>query len=190
MEISDRFFTSAAERGACTEKERLVCEKLASLGIPFQGLTHEHADTIEACRLIEEKLGAPICKNLFLCNAQKTAFYLLIMPGDKVFKTKFLSRQIGSARLSFADAEAMERLLNVTPGSVSALGLMFDREKQVRFLIDEDLLACEYWGFHPCINTSTLRLRRTDLTETFLPALGVSPTVVNLPDPAAEPVPC
>ena len=130
---------------------------------------------------IEQKLGAEICKNLFLCNAQKTAFYLLIMPGRKVFKTKFLSKQIGSARLSFADAEHMEKFLNVTPGSVSALGLLFDTERQVRFLIDNDLLTQETIGFHPCINTSTVKIRLSDLSERFLPALDVEPTFVELP---------
>ena len=181
MQIGDLFFTSSETRGACPEKERRVLEALAALGIAYAGLTHDAADTIELCHAIEEKLGARICKNLFLCNQQKTAFYLLIMPGDKVFKTKFLSKQINSARLSFADAAHMERLLNVTPGSVSALGLLFDTERQVRFLIDRELLSQEEIGFHPCINTSTLRLRRDDLLNVFLPALGVEPTVVELP---------
>ncbi|MBQ7688222.1 MAG: prolyl-tRNA synthetase associated domain-containing protein [Clostridia bacterium] len=181
MKISDRFFTSASERGACIEKERKVYEFLESNNIPFAGLTHDEAATIALCEEIEQKLGAEICKNLFLCNAQKTAFYLLIMPGRKVFKTKFLSKQIGSARLSFADAEHMEKFLNVTPGSVSALGLLFDTERQVRFLIDNDLLTQETIGFHPCINTSTVKIRLSDLSERFLPALDVEPTFVELP---------
>ena len=182
MYISETKFTSPEERGECSEKETLVYEKLAQLGIPYEGLTHDRADTIEMCEEIEKRLGANICKNLFLCNAQKTAFYLLIMPGEKVFKTKFLSKQINSARLSFGDAENMERLLNVTPGSVSVFGLMFDNEKQVRLIIDSDLLKEEYIGFHPCINTSTLKIKLSDLTDKFLPALGVAPTVVELPD--------
>ena len=175
-------FTAAAAYGAGTEKERKILGTLDVLGIAYTGVTHEHADTIADCREVETALGAPICKNLFLCNAQKTAYYLLILPGEKVFKTKYLSKQIGSARLSFGDAEAMQRLLNCTPGSASALGLVFDMEKQVRFLIDKDLLAEPFWGFHPCLNTATLRLRQKDFTDVFLPALGVSPTVVELPD--------
>ncbi len=181
MRISGTF-AAAAEYGAGTEKEKTVLRKLETLGVPYTGVSHAHADTIADCHEIEAALGAPICKNLFLCNAQKTAYYLLILPGDKVFKTKYLSKQIGSARLSFGDAAAMERLLNCTPGSASALGLLFDTERQVRFLIDKDLLAEEFWGFHPCLNTATVRLRQTDFTEKFLPALGVSPTVVELPD--------
>lgn len=182
MQIYPGTFASAAERGGCTEKERRVLETLDALGIPYTGIAHEHADTIADCHAVEQTLGAPICKNLFLCNAQKTAYYLLILPGDKVFKTKYLSKQINSARLSFGDGEAMERLLGCTPGSASALGLLFDGEKQVRFLIDRDLLSCEHLGFHPCLNTATLKMRRADLTEIFLPALGVTPTFVELPD--------
>ena len=173
--------TSPADFAAFPEKVRAVCKTLKDWDIPFAGVTHDHADTIEACKSIEETLGAPICKNLFLCNQQKTAFYLLIMPGSKPFKTKYLSKQIGSARLSFADAAAMERLLNVTPGSVSVFGLLFDAGKQVRFLIDKDLLAEESWGFHPCLNTATLRVAKEDLLQIFLPRLGVEPTVVDLP---------
>ena len=182
MQIFPETFSSASRYDNGGEKEKAILETLDALGIAYDGVTHEHADTIADCHAVEDALGAPICKNLFLCNAQKTAYYLLILPGDKVFKTKYLSKQIGSARLSFGDAAAMERLLNCTPGSASALGLLFDKEKQVRFLIDKDLLTEEYWGFHPCRNTATLRLRRTDFTEKFLPALGVAPTVVELPD--------
>lgn len=187
MQIFPDTFTSAAERGACPDKEKKVLEALDALGIVYAGVTHDRADTIADCHAVEAALGAPICKNLFLCNAQKTNYYLLILPGDKVFKTKYLSKQIGSARLSFGDADAMERLLGCTPGSASALGLLFDTGRQVRFLIDKDLLACDDWGFHPCLNTATLRLRRTDITDVFLPFLGVAPTFVELPDGRDEP---
>ncbi len=181
MEISETFFTTPAGYPGKDEKILSVLEALSDMGIAYRGTTHEHADTIEACRGVEKAIGAPICKNLFLCNRQKTAFYLLIMPGDKPFKTKYLSEQIGSARLSFADGADMERLIGCRPGSASMLGLLFDREKQVRFLIDRDLLAEEYWGFHPCVNTATLRLKRTDLTGVFPERLGVTPEYVSLP---------
>ena len=182
MKISETFFTSLKARGDCAEPEKSCLALLDSLKIPYEGLTHEHADTIELCAGIEEKLGAPIVKNLFLCNQQKTAFYLLIMPGNKVFKTKFLSKQIGSARLSFADAESMEKYLGVKPGSVSVLGLANDKTKAVKLIFDKDILGEEYLGFHPCLNTSTLKLRLKDLTDVFLPFLGVTAAVVELPD--------
>ena len=121
-----------------------------------------------------------ICKNLFLCNRQATEFYLLLIPGDKPFKTKYLSAQIGSSRLSFAKPEAMQEYLDITPGSVSVMGLMNDRDKRVQLLIDEDVLAAEYFACHPCINTSSLRFRTGDLIEKVIPAMGHEPKMVKL----------
>ena len=136
--------------------------------------------TMEACAEIDRALGADMCKNLFLCNRQQTDFYLLMMPGDKLFRTKDLSAQIGSSRLSFASGAHMERLLGVSSGSVSVLGLLHDRNREVQLLIDRDVLAGEWIGCHPCVNTSSLRLRTADLTGRILPALGVTPRTVRL----------
>ena len=183
MYISETFFT-AAPGGEREDKEQAVYRLLEELGIPYQGLDHDRADTMEICELIEEKLGAEICKNLFLCDRQQTTFYLLMMPGKKVFKTKFLSKQINTARLSFAGPEFMEKFLNVTPGSVCVFGLMNDKDHRVKLLIDKPLLEQEYIGCHPCVNTSVVKLKTSDLLEKLLPALGVTPTVVDLPDPA------
>ena len=135
---------------------------------------------MEACEEIDRTLEATICKNLLLCNRQETQFYLLMLPGDKVFKTKDLSAQIGSSRLSFAKAEYMEQYLDITPGSLSVLGLMNDKDKMVRLLIDEDVLTGEYIGCHPCINTSSLRLKTKDLVEKIIPAMEHEPTIVKL----------
>lgn len=162
-------------------KEQRCYELLDSLGIEYGRVDHEHADTIEACHAIETTLGANICKNLFLTNRQQTDFYLLLMPGDKPFKTKLLSKQIGSARLSFGGAEHMEQHLDITPGSVSVLGLMNDKSNAVRLLVDSDLLKDEFIGCHPCINTSTLRIKTSDITEKYLPAVSHDMTVVELP---------
>ena len=162
-------------------KEERCYDLLDSLEISFTRVDHEHADTIEACREVEGLLGCVICKNLFLANRQQTEFYLLIMPGDKPFKTKYLSAQIGSSRLSFGGAEDMERLLGVTPGSVSLLGLMNDPGGAVRLLVDRDLLGEESFGCHPCINTSSLRMSMADVRGKLLPALRHDPTYVNLP---------
>ena len=180
MQIDRTLYRGRADEGR-TEKERRCYDLLDGLGIEFYRIDHEHADTIEACREVEGLLGCVICKNLFLTNRQQTDFYLLIMPGQKPFKTKYLSAQIGSSRLSFGGAEDMERLLGVTPGSVSLLGLMNDREGKVRLLVDRDLLGDENFGCHPCINTSSLRIAMRDVREKLLPALGHEPTFVELP---------
>ena len=163
------------------EKEIRVYDLLDNLGIDYQRIDHEPAMTMEACAAIDEVLDATICKNLLLCNRQCTAFYLLLLPGDKPFKTSVLSKQIWSSRLSFAGAEYMEKFLDITPGSLSILGLMNDHDHQVQLLIDEDVLTGEFFGCHPCINTSSLRLRTADLTEKIIPAMGHEPRIVNLP---------
>ena len=162
-------------------KEERCYDFLDGLGVEYYRVDHEHADTIEACEEVEGILGCRICKNLFLTNRQQTEFYLLIMPGEKPFKTKLLSKQIGSARLSFASPEHMERYLDITPGSVSVLGLMNDQEHKVHLLIDRDLLKEESFGCHPCLNSSSLRFPTETLVNTILPALGVTPAYVELP---------
>ena len=168
------------------DKEIRVYDFLDSLGVNYQRVDHEAAMTMEACEEIDRTLsegvdsGVAICKNLFLCNRQETDFYLLLMPGDKPFKTKYLSAQIGSSRLSFAKPEYMERYLDITPGSVSVMGLMNDKDNKVRLLIDEDVLQQEYFACHPCINTSSLRFRTADLVEKVIPAFGHEPVIVIL----------
>ncbi|HJC90344.1 MAG TPA: prolyl-tRNA synthetase associated domain-containing protein [Candidatus Mediterraneibacter excrementigallinarum] len=168
------------------DKEIRVYDLLDSLGVEYQRIDHEAAMTMEACEEIDRTLsegeenGVAICKNLFLCNRQATDFYLLLIPGDKPFKTKYLSAQIGSSRLSFAKPEYMEKYLDITPGSVSIMGLMNDHEKKVQLLIDEDVLKDEYFGCHPCINTSSLKIRTKDLVEKIIPAMGHEPKIVKL----------
>ena len=163
------------------EKEIRTYDLLDSLGIEYERVDHEEANTMEACLAIDEVLApAVICKNLFLCNAQKTKFYLLMIREDKKFLTKDISKQINSARLSFGPAEYMEQFLNITPGSVSVLGLMNDKENNVTLLVDEDVLAAEYFGCHPCINTSSLRLKIADIFGPFLQAVHHEYTVVKL----------
>lgn len=163
------------------EKEIRTYDLLDSLGIIYERVDHEEANTMEACLAIDEVLApAVICKNLFLCNAQKTRFYLLMIREDKKFKTKEISHQINSARLSFAPSEFMEQFLDITPGSVSVMGLMNDTDNQVTLLVDEDILKEEYFGCHPCINTSSIRLKVSDVFEKFLPEVHHDYMVVTL----------
>ena len=161
-------------------KEMAVYELLEKLEIPYLRLDHEVTASIEDCHNVDQLLGIHICKNLFLCNTQKTDFYLLMMPGEKKFKTKELSSQIGSARLSFAGPEFMEEFLDITPGSVSVMGLMNDIDNHVQLLVDEDILQSEYFGCHPCINTSSLRVKTSDIFQTFLQAVHHDYKIVSL----------
>ena len=169
-----------ADESGRLEKEIKTYDLLDSLQIEYERVDHEALNTMEACAEVDELLQATICKNLFLCNRQKTNFYLLMMPGDKPFKTKELSSQIGSARLSFASPEDMERLLNLAPGSVTIMGLMNDAENKVQLLVDEDVLKGTYFGCHPCINTSSLKLKTADVFGRFLKAVHHDLITVHL----------
>ena len=153
------------------EKEIRTYDLLDKLGVAYERVDHEAAMTMEVCQEIDKVLQATICKNLFLCNRQETK-YLLMIPDTKVFHTKDLSAQINSSRLSFAKPEYMEKFLDITPGSVSVLGLMNDTENHVQLLIDEDVLKGEFIGCHPCINTSSIRFHTSDLVEKVLPAVN------------------
>ena len=153
---------------------------LDKLGVGYQRTDHEPAENMEACNEIDAVLGVTMCKNLFLCNRQKTCFYLLMMPGGKKFKTKELSSQIGSARLSFADPEDMLKYLDIEPGAVSIMGLMNDKDHAVQLLVDEDVLACGEIGCHPCVCTSSLKINTADVIEKFLPATGHDYRTVHL----------
>lgn len=161
-------------------KEVRVYDLLDSLGVRYQRIDHEPAMTMEACAEIDRVLDATICKNLLLCNRQCTSFYLLMLPGEKSFKTSVFSKQIGSSRLSFADPKYMEEFLDITPGSVSVMGLMNDKDHHVELMMDEDILKGEYIGVHPCINTASLRLKTADLMEKVIPAMGHEPRIVAI----------
>ena len=166
-------------------KEIRVYDLLDRLEVEYERVDHPAAMTMEACEEIDRILDATICKNLLLCNRQQTDFYLLMMPGDKKFVTRELSAQLGTARLSFASPEFMEAFLDITPGSLSVMGLMNDHDMRVQLLIDADVLKGEYFGCHPCINTSSLRLKISDLMEKIIPAMGHEPTIVELETPEA-----
>ena len=173
---------SPIDKTGRSDRELRAYEFLDRLGIEFERVDHrDHpATSMEGCADADAVLNVHICKNLFLCNRQKTNFYLLIMPADKPFKTKELSKQMGISRLSFAEEEYMAQFLDLHPGSVSVLGLMNDTDHRVRLAIDEDVLKEEYFGCHPCENTSSIRFKTKDLTEKILPALNIESVIVTL----------
>lgn len=165
-----------------TRAENETYDLLDKLNIGFSRIDHGAAMTIEDCAGVDELLDVDMCKNLFLCNRQQTEFYFLMLPGNKQFKTKVLSAQLGVARLSFAGSEAMQRYLGVAPGSLSVLGLAYDTDRRVRLLIDAELFACEYIGCHPCANTSSLKIKTSDLLDVFLKHTGHNAEKVILSD--------
>lgn len=162
------------------EREIRVYDLLDRLGIEYESMDHPAVTTMEGCRMVDERLHALICKNLFLCDRRREHYFLLMLPGEKKFRTAEVSALAGSGRLSFASQEDMDRMLDLTPGAVSVMGLMNDQEKKVQLLIDEEICEEEYFGCHPCVNTTSLRFRVADLLERVLPAIGHEPVRVRL----------
>lgn len=179
MDISPLYHNTRPD-GPLLPQEEAAFDALEKLGIDYDRVSSDPADNMEKCAEVSKVLGVPICKNLFLCNRQKTQFYLLAMGPDKPFHTKDLSHQIGSARLSFAPEEELWNLLHCTPGSATVLGLMNDTEHTVRFLMEREVYDAEYLSCHPCICTSSLKIKTADVLEKFLPATGHDVTVVDL----------
>ena len=163
-----------------SRKEIAVYDYLDKLGIPYERADHAEAHTMEDCEEVSNALGAKVCKNLFLTNSKHSFYYLLMMPGNKPFKTAELSREIGCGHLSFAEAEEMERVLGCTPGSASVFGLMHDKEGLVELLVDRDLLKDEYLGAHPCHNIATLKVKTKDIFTKFIKATKHYKTEVTL----------
>lgn len=164
------------------DKEERVYDLLDQLNIDYQRIDHEEANTMEVCLEIEKSLKSTICKNLFLVNSNKSQYYLLMLKENKKFKTKVISKQINSSRLSFGSDEKMLEYLDITPGSVSLLGLMNDHDFKVQLLMDKDLLQDEYLGCHSCINTSSLRIKMKDVFEKIMPFLHHEPIFVEVYD--------
>lgn len=163
------------------EMEVRVYDLLDKLGIEYERTDHEEANTMEKCNEIDKILDTIICKNLFLCNRQQTEFYLLMMPGDKPFKTKYITKQIGCSRLSFAPSEKMLEYLDIKPGAVSIMGLMNDKDNKIQLVIDKPVVESETLGCHPCVCTSSLKFKTKDIIEKFLPAVHHEPIIVDLP---------
>ncbi len=185
MYVNEKTFNTHPETTE-TKKEMDAYLFLEENGVDYIRAEHDEAATIELCESVEKIIDAKICKNLLLTNRQQTVFYLLLIKGDMVFKTKYLSSQINSARLSFANAEQMETLLDVTPGSLTVLSLMKDKEKKVNLLIEENVFKEEYFACHPMVNTATVKFKTEDLKNKILPALNREYTLVNLECPDDE----
>ena len=187
MYIDPTLYTGRPEREEGRLPKEVACyDLLDQLGMTYQRVDHDPADHITACEEVEKVLGKKICKNLVLCNRQKTDFYLLLMDGEKPFHTKDLSKQIGTSRLSLAPPELMEELLNVTPGSATILALMNDKDHRVKLVLDQSVAGDDTLSCHPCISTSSIILFMEEVRTRLLPHLGVEPILVDLPDDRTE----
>lgn len=151
------------------DTEENVYDILDFLDIDFIRADHSPADTIDSCSEIEKIIDAPICKNLFLTNKKNDTYCLLLMPGNKKYKASKVSHQLGTSRLSFASGEDLMRYLGISPGSVSIMGLINDKINAVTLAIDAEILENEFFGCHPCKNTSTIKIKTSDMIDKFIP---------------------
>ena len=173
-------FHNARPEGELPPQESAAFDLLDTLGIDYDRVSHDAAFNMELCADVSAVLGVSVCKNLFLCNRQKTSFYLLCMPPDKPFHTKDLSAQINSSRLSFAPEDSLWELLHCHPGSATVLGLANDTEHRVQLLLDREVYDAPYMSCHPCICTSTLKLKTSDVLTRLLPHTDHTPVIVDL----------
>lgn len=181
MEVSQLYHNSRPE-GELPAQETAAFDLLDSLGIEYDRVSHESADTMEKCDAVTAVLGVAVCKNLFLCNRQKTVFYLLLIREDKRFRTATVSKLIGSSRLSFGEADKLYELLGVHPGAITPLGLVFDEHHEIHLLVDRELLELEEICVHPCVNTASVALKTADLFEKYIPFTGHAPQLLDIPD--------
>lgn len=160
-----------------------IYKELDTLGISYRNTQHSPANTMEDCQVIAKELNAPFCKNLFLCNRQETEFFLLLMADDKPFKTKDVSKTIGKARLSFGKEEKLWEYLRCRGGSISPMGLLFDKDNDVNLIIDEDLLKNDEFCVHPCDNSQSLAIKTADFLNIFLRKTGHIPNIIHIDYP-------
>ena len=153
---------------------------LDGLGVQYEMIEHAPAMGMDDLPPIVEKLGPPFFRNLFLCNRQKTEFYLLLIVGDKPFRTAEVSKKLGVSRLSFSDAETLDAMLGVTPGAVNPLSLIYDRDKKIHLVIDREILSWQRACLHPGVNTKSIAVSMEDFKSRILPHLGYEPTILEI----------
>ena len=153
---------------------------LEALGAPYKLYEHSQANTIEDClRMPFIGPQVTICKNVFLCNRQQTAYYLMLLKPETPFRTAVVSKALGVSRLSFAPEEALHSLLHLSAGSVSPLGLYFDTDHQITLCCEQAVADTPEIAFHPCDNTATVVFGQDAFWNCVVPALGIRPVTVS-----------
>src|SRR3989344_166488 len=135
-------------------------------------IVHEHQAvfTVEESKKIKTKIQGGICKNLFLKERKERKYYLVVLPGEKRLNIKELRDKIQAKDLTFASSEELKEILNLTPGSVSILGLINDKEHEAELIIDKEINEAKKLNFHPNINTESIELNKENfhkLLKTF-----------------------
>lgn len=163
-----------------TPLQQLVYEMLEERGVKYERVDNDPAITMEDCIRIDERLNMKTVKTLFLCNRQQTNFYLVVTTAGKPFKTKDLSAALAISRLSFAPVELLRSMLGTDIGATTIFGLMLDEKMEVQLVIDNDILAEEWYGCSDGTTTSYLKLGTAWVINDFIPSTGHTPKLVQL----------
>lgn len=167
------FYVSEIQEKAPKQFQTLLQEEvykaLEKLQIPFQRVATDPAITMEDCSVIEEKLNVKMVKTLFLCNRKQTEFYLFIIKGDKLFRSKEFGAALRISRVSFAPAQQLEKMLGTQIGAATIFSSLLDQENKVQIVLDKELLTEQWYGCSDGTRTGYMKVRTMDICQKFLP---------------------
>ncbi len=170
------------KEGVSVSNKAAVLAKLNELGVPHDVWEHQAAFTMEDCLALP--FAAPdvtICKNILLCNRQQTDFYLYLTLAGKHFRTADVSKMLGVSRLSFAPEECLMDMLQLRSGSLNPMGLWYDAEHRITFVVDRAVQQTKRIAFHPCDNTATVVFDQDVFWQQVVPTLGKTPIFLDVP---------
>lgn len=163
-----------------TRLQQMVYQTLVKLHIPFERVHTDEAITMEDCTQIDATLKMKMVKTLFLCNRQKTNYYLFITCGTKPFRSKDFSNALGVPRVSFAPVDKMEELLQTKVGAATVFSALLDKNQQVQIVFDKDVLAEEWYGCSDGTTTGYMKVRTAQILHEFLTFAGHTPAVIEV----------
>lgn len=176
FKVSD-IVTTAPEKFA-SELQRCVYETFARLGILFQRVDTDPGLTMEDCLHIDAKIGVRIVKTLFLCNRQQTEFYLYVTTDDKPFVTREFCGVLGIPRVSFASAEQLWVRTGVEVGATTVLSAILPQAAGIHWVMDRAVAESEWFACTDGTATCFVKIRTAELLGKYLPAAGVTPTLI------------
>lgn len=163
-----------------TELQKKVYDTLNELSIRYERVDTSEAITMEDCLEIEKKLNVKMVKTLFLCNQQKTKFYLFVTTSSKRFDSKIFSRQLQISRVSFANEELMLSKIKTKIGSATIFGLLMDETKEVQLVIDKEVLNEEYYGCSDGTTTGYMKITTKDILDKVIPCTNHEFNIIEM----------
>jgi Ala-tRNA(Pro) deacylase len=168
----------AAETSQLPTSPQQLLARLDVLGITYQNHEHAAVFTVEEAKALRGELTGGHIKNLFLRN-KKEEMWLVVAEEDKRIDLKALGEKLGAGKLSFGSADRLLRYLGVLPGAVTPFGIINDKDRKVKVVLDRDLMSFNPVNAHPLVNTMTTALSPQDLVK-FLEAEGHKPDILDI----------